>query len=102
MEMENWKYVYEFHLADTCDDGQYFLGTCVRHRCRGASSNRQSDSRLAGTQEQQQQAISRKSALVCVTFFRKQLYAVELSAALLESPCEGGSDGYASSRDTNG
>ena len=47
------------------------------------------------------QAISRKSALVCVTFFffseTASCCRTWLSTAHLEPPCEGGSDGYASS-----
>ena len=48
--LENWKYFYEFHVAAMRGDGQHFFwGTCVRHRCRGAGSTRESDSALAGT-----------------------------------------------------
>ena len=42
---------YVLHVAETRDDGQHFFFgcTCVRHRCLGAGSTRESDSRLAGS-----------------------------------------------------
>ena len=42
---------YELHVAAMRDQGQHFFwdGTCDSHRCRGAGSIRESDSRLAGT-----------------------------------------------------